>query len=100
MHPEISRLPSRLFYNGRLQDGPGMDVKTIQPWHSHTKFGTYRFFNVGRGLEEQSGRSIKNSAECQVAVALYARLRKEFSSFDFDFRVGVVSMYRAQIAEL
>lgn len=100
MHPEISRLPSRVFYQGRLQDGPGMDVKTKQPWHSHPKFGTYRFYNVVRGLEDNGGRSIKNVAECQMAVALYARIRQEFSSFDFDFRVGVVSMYRAQIVEL
>ena len=31
------------------------------------------------------------------AVALYARLCQEFSKFDFNFRVGVISMYRAQI---
>jgi len=41
-----------------------------------------------------------NQAEVQVAVALYARLLKEFSSVDFNFRVGIVSMYRAQILEL
>jgi hypothetical protein len=41
-----------------------------------------------------------NKHECQIAVALYARLRQEFSNFDFDFRVGVISMYRAQIGEL
>lgn len=35
-----------------------------------------------------------------MAVALYARLCQEFSNFDFDFRVGVISMYRAQIGEL
>ncbi|KAG1742367.1 SEN1 N terminal-domain-containing protein [Suillus paluster] len=86
MHPDISRLPSRIFYQGRLLDGPDMDVKTKQPWHSHPKFGTYRFFN--------------NTTESQVALALYARLCKEFSAVDFDFRVGVVSMYRGQVLEL
>ncbi|GLB38538.1 putative SEN1 N terminal [Lyophyllum shimeji] len=101
MHPEISRLPSRVFYQGRLLDGPGMDVKTKQPWHSHPKFGTYRFYNVFQGLEETGGRaSLRNMAECRVAVALYARLVQEFSSIDFNYRVGVVSMYRAQIVEL
>ncbi|TFK40652.1 SEN1 N terminal-domain-containing protein [Crucibulum laeve] len=100
MHPDISSLPSRVFYNGRLTDGPGMADKTQQPWHDHVKFGTYKFFNVPRGLEEQSGRSIKNTAECQIAVSLYGRLRQEFSVIDFDTRVGVVSMYRAQIVEL
>lgn len=100
MHPDISRLPSKIFYEDRLQDGPNMDTKTAQPWHTHSKFGTYRFFNVKGGLEESSGRSTKNRAEAQVAVALFNRLRKDFPSVDFTFRVGIVSMYSAQIREL
>ncbi|KAF9242609.1 SEN1 N terminal-domain-containing protein [Melanogaster broomeanus] len=101
MHPEISQLPSRLFYQGRLLDGPDMASKTKQPWQSHPKFGSYRFFNVLRSQEESSGsHSMKNVLEAQVAVALYARLCKEFAAVDLDFRVGVVSMYRGQILEL
>ncbi|KAG1785943.1 SEN1 N terminal-domain-containing protein [Suillus plorans] len=101
MHPEISRLPSRIFYQGRLLDGPDMDVKTKQPWHLHPKFGTYRFFNINRGLETSTnGHSLRNATESQVALALYARLCKEFSDIDFDFRVGIVSMYRGQVMEL
>ncbi|KZT19477.1 hypothetical protein NEOLEDRAFT_1151950 [Neolentinus lepideus HHB14362 ss-1] len=97
----LLRLPSRLFYQGQLQDGPDMATKTSQPWHSHGKFGTYKFFSTVRGREEGGGyRSLINKAECQLAVSLYGRLRKEFSMVDFDFRVGVVSMYRAQIAEM
>ncbi|KAF9561362.1 hypothetical protein CPC08DRAFT_750035 [Agrocybe pediades] len=100
MHPDISILPSRVFYDGRLLDGPNMAIKTKQPWHSHDKFGVYKFFNISWGLEESNGHSIKNLAECRIAVDLYARLRQEFSSVDFDFRIGVVSMYKAQINAL
>lgn len=102
MHPDISKLPSNLFYQGRLLDGPDMALKTIQPWHTHDKFGTYQFYNVARGQEYQAavGHSIKNDLECQVAVALYNRIRQEFPAVDFDYRVGVVSMYRGQIMEL
>lgn len=99
MHPDISRLPSRVFYADRLLDGPDMATKTKQPWHAHAKFGTYKFFNVN-GIEESNGHSIKNRTECQVAVALFNRLRHDFTSINFDFRIGVVSMYRAQIVEL
>ncbi|KAF8630856.1 hypothetical protein AX17_005215 [Amanita inopinata Kibby_2008] len=99
MHPEISRLPSRVFYQNRLQDGPDMAAKTAQPWHLHPKFGTYKFFNI-KGTEEQSSRSLVNKAESQIAAALYARLRRDFTSIDLDFRIGVVSMYRAQVSEL
>lgn len=102
MHPEISSLPSEVFYLGKLTDGPRMDYKTRQPWHQSDMFGPYRFFNVTRGQESSAsnGSSLLNRVECQIAIALYSRLQKEFSTVDFDFRIGIVSMYRAQIHEL
>ncbi|KAH8104550.1 SEN1 N terminal-domain-containing protein [Cristinia sonorae] len=101
MHPEISRLPSNLFYEGRLLDGPEMASKTEKPWHSNTKFGPYRFYNVSRGLESTgSFHSLLNRTESQVAVALYARLTQEYSTYDFDLKIGIVTMYRAQVGEL
>ncbi|KAF9013411.1 SEN1 N terminal-domain-containing protein [Cyathus striatus] len=99
MHPDISALPSRIFYHGRLLDGPGMEEKTAQPWQHHPKFGTYKFFNV-QGVEEPSARSLKNLAECKIAVALYRKLCEEYSSTSLDFSVGIVSMYKAQVIEL
>lgn len=77
--------------------------KTARPWHSQAKLGTYRFFNVNNGVEEIGGgnsHSYVNRAECQIAAALYNRLRREFTTFDFDFKVGVISMYRGQIFEM
>jgi senataxin len=101
MHPEISQLPSRVFYKGQLKDGPGMASKAVRPWHSSTLFGPYKFFNILRGQESPGpSHSLVNRTEVQVAISLYDRLLKEFSSVDFNFRVGVVSMYRAQILEL
>ena len=101
MHPDISRLPSQLFYNNRLTDGPSMATSTRRPWHKNPLFGVYKFINVARGREEQgAGHSLMNDAECQVAVALFDLLRREFSSYDFDHKVGVISMYRAQIIRL
>ncbi|KAJ7095873.1 SEN1 N terminal-domain-containing protein [Mycena belliarum] len=99
MHPAISRLPSAMFYQARLKDGPDMAAKTAKPWHEDPKFGVYRFLDI-KSAEEKSGRSIKNTAECRIAVALFARLRKAFAGTDFDGQVGVISMYRAQIVEL
>ncbi|CAA7261403.1 unnamed protein product [Cyclocybe aegerita] len=97
MHPEISRLPSRIFYDGRLIDGPNMATKTVRPWHRHRKFGIYKFLNIS-GVEQSRGHSISNPAECEIAVKLYARLMEGYSSVNF--RVGVVSMYKAQVVEL
>jgi senataxin len=101
MHPEISQLPSRVFYKGQLKDGPGMAEKAARAWHASNMFGPYIFYNILRGQESPgSSHSLMNKAEVQVAVGLYDRLLREFSSVDFNFRVGVVSMYRAQILEL
>jgi hypothetical protein len=101
MHPEISQLPSEVFYQKKLLDGPAMDEKTKQGWHRSPMFPPYCFFNVG-GQEQSAftGSSLVNRTEAQVAAALYARLQKDFPLVDFSFRVGVVSMYRAQIVEL
>lgn len=101
MHPDISVLPSRLFYGGRLLDGPNMTVKTQRPWHDHPKFGPYRFYNVLRGVEETgSSHSFLNRAEAEVAAALYNRMHTEFISRGTNFTVGVVTMYKAQMNEL
>jgi senataxin len=101
MHPEISQLPSEVFYSGRLQDGPGMAEKTKQAWHTSAMFPPYQFFNVqGQEAPAASGSSLVNRIEAQVAAALYQRLQKDFPLIDLSFRVGIVSMYRAQIMEL
>ncbi|KAK0487479.1 SEN1 N terminal-domain-containing protein [Armillaria novae-zelandiae] len=100
MHPEISRLPSRLFYDGRLLDGPSMDKKTSQPWHTSTKFGVYKFFNVVNSREEGAkGKSFKNTSEARVVRALYSRLLKQFKDKE-DIRVGIITPYRGQVFEL
>lgn len=100
MHPDISRLPSRLFYNDRLLDGPDMSAKTKQPWHDKEQFGTYKFINVSWGFEETRGHSLWNASECDVALDLYNRLMDEFPQLTPVVRIGVVSMYKAQINEL
>lgn len=102
MHPSISQLPSQVFYEGRLKDGPDMAEKTAQPWHAEAKFGVYKFFSVTQGREESSkaGHSLFNQEEVRIIVALFDRLRRQFSSVNFDFRVGIVSMYRAQVQAL
>ena len=39
MHPEISRFPSREFYDGRLLDGEDMEKQTAKPRHQSTILG-------------------------------------------------------------
>lgn len=102
MHPQISELPSKAFYDGRLLDGPDMAEKTIQPWHSDSRFGVYKFFSVmkGREVAGRVGHSLMNREECYVILSLYERLKQRFPAVDFDYRIGIVTMYRAQVVEL
>ncbi|KDQ11409.1 hypothetical protein BOTBODRAFT_135716 [Botryobasidium botryosum FD-172 SS1] len=101
MNPQISVLPSKVFYDGKLRDGPDMDKKTAQAWHTEDLFGPYRFFNVLEGNEEPAhGHSIINRGEINVALALYNRILTQFKDIDFNFRIGIVTMYRAQLIEL
>ncbi|KAF8716546.1 SEN1 N terminal, partial [Rhizoctonia solani] len=101
MHPTISAVPSRLFYNGRLQDGPDMDQRTKQVWHTSSLFGPYRFFDIAQGREEaQSNHSQINRGEADAAVTLYGRLTREFRTTNFEYRIGIVSMYRGQVAHM
>lgn len=94
MHPDISILPSRVFYNGELEDGPDMATKTAQPWHASSAFSPYRFFNVNSSREMAGGygHSLKNVVEVEVAIALYRSLKDQFPGVEFDYRVGIVTM--------
>ncbi|WVR04068.1 hypothetical protein IAU60_001067 [Kwoniella sp. DSM 27419] len=100
MHPFISELPSKVFYNGKLKDGPDMARKTAALWHQRNVFGPYRFFNI-EGVELKAGTSTKNPDEALAAVDLYKRLNADFGTkVDLAMRVGVISMYKEQLNEL
>nr|XP_019012419.1 senataxin [Kwoniella pini CBS 10737]OCF51200.1 senataxin [Kwoniella pini CBS 10737] len=100
MHPFISELPSKVFYNGQLKDGPDMARKTTAVWHQRNVFGPYRFFNVN-GHEEKAGTSTKNTAEALAAVDLYKRLNMDYGmKINLSMRIGVISMYKEQLWEL
>ncbi|WVQ62978.1 uncharacterized protein L199_001127 [Kwoniella botswanensis] len=100
MHPYISELPSKVFYNGQLKDGPDMAKKTAAIWHQRNVFGPYRFFNVN-GNEIKAGTSTKNTEEALAAVDLYRRLNSDFGmKIDLTMRIGVISMYKEQLWEL
>jgi senataxin len=101
MHPDISVLPSRVFYDGKLQDGPNMATKTAATWHGSPVFAPYRFFNVANSREVSSGsHSLKNPIEADVALRLYQNIKSQYPGVDFDYRVGIVTMYREQKNEL
>lgn len=100
MHPDISKLPSKLFYDGRIEDGPNMAQTTAAVWHVNPTFGPYRFFNV-KGVETKVRTSPHNLKEVSVAIKLYRKLEGDFGSqVDFANKIGVIAMYKQQLEEM
>ena len=78
-----------------------MEQKTAQPWHHSQTLGVYKFYDI-RGTESRSdnGHSQYNQEEVRCALALYTRLRNEFPAVNFDYRIGIITMYRGQLTKL
>ncbi|OII71969.1 hypothetical protein cand_031480 [Cryptosporidium andersoni] len=70
MHPVISEFPSKRFYNGELQDYPGIiDArKSIIPWDSIPFFKPLTFLSVNS--EEIKNKSISNPIEAELVCQL------------------------------
>ncbi|GJN26634.1 hypothetical protein PR202_gb14583 [Eleusine coracana subsp. coracana] len=99
MHPEISKFPVTVFYDGKISDGPNVTCKSYEKWFLTGKmFVPYSFINVDGGHEttEKHGRSLKNTIEVAAVVRIVQRLFKEAVSRGSKLSVGVVSPYNAQ----
>lgn len=101
MHPEISKFPSREFYEGLLQDGADMGKLRMQPWHQSALLGPYRFFDV-KGSQQRGPRnqSLVNDEELKVAMQLYQRIRMDYGDMDFKGKIGIITPYKAQLFRL
>ncbi|KAI8987866.1 hypothetical protein BDF20DRAFT_910411 [Mycotypha africana] len=101
MHPDISRFPSKMFYQSRLLDGPDMAKMSSAVWHSQPEFPPYRFFNIMDGQEKIGrGKSIYNVAEADAAVALVDKLCARMPTVKFASRIGVITPYKQQVGQL
>jgi senataxin len=80
MHPDISILPSRLFYESKLQDGAELAERRTAEWHADPLLGPYRFFDVHRGKETKrmGGRSIYNPEEVDACIAMVEKVCADY----------------------
>ncbi|CAK9439061.1 uncharacterized protein LODBEIA_P32850 [Lodderomyces beijingensis] len=98
MHPAISQFPSAEFYQSKLKDGPGMDVKNARPWHSIAPLSPYRFFDItSRHEKNELTRSLFNTEEANVCLQLVQRLIETIPQQKLAGRIGIISPYKEQI---
>ncbi len=115
MHPEISRFPSREFYEGRLIDGADMARLRHEAWHdvggggsssdgSKALLGPYRFFDVeGVQARGSRGQSLVNDNEVRVALQLYrtfVEVAARTNAGNNPRKVGIITPYKAQLYAL
>lgn len=101
MHPEISRFPSKAFYDGKLLDGPDMLSIRTRPWHQSDLLAPYRFFDVkGTHQSAPRGHSLINLAEIELALRLYERLTSDCRGYEFQNKIGIITPYKSQLREL
>lgn len=94
MHPAISSLPNRLFYNSRLTDAPSTKRQKKQ-WHKAGKgtLGPCSFVHVD-GCESKVGHSYANEREAGMLADIAQYLVRTFGVSQTD--IGVITFYQAQ----
>ena len=98
MHPQISKFPSKEFYNSRLKDGPDMAVLNKRPWHDIEAYSPYRFFNIkGQQIRNDKTQSLSNKIECRIILEIVEDLYRRFSNVDWSNRIGIISPYKEQV---
>lgn len=98
MHPEISKFPSKEFYQSKLKDGPNMAEVNTRPWHEIVDYGPYRFFNLkGHQIRNERTQSLFNKVECNVILEMVEDLYKRYPRMDWTAKIGVISPYKEQV---
>jgi len=98
MHPQISDFPRRIFYDGKLMDGP--NVKHPE-YGNPLKKAIFKKFQAFQPLtvfdlessEERGGTSLSNPAEAQLALHLFSNLKNGTDGLSTKTRVAVVCIF-------
>ena len=105
MLPGISDFPRRIFYDGKLLDGP--NVKN--PGYGNPlkqvilqKFRLFQPFTVLdlESTEERGGTSLSNTNEAQLALHLFNNLKNATCGLSTKSRVAIITPYAQQAALL
>lgn len=98
MHPDISRFPSKEFYNSKLLDGPNMAEINKRPWHNINIFTPYKFFDIkGKQEQNQQTMSLYNRTEAKIATEMVSKLFNSYPDENWSSKIGIISPYKEQV---
>ena len=102
MHPEISKFPSKYFYQSRLTDADNLDKQCEAPWHHLRYFPPYLMLDAHAGSEVQraNGKSLFNQEEINMCVELVKYISSHCGETKLASRIGIISFYKLQIHRL
>lgn len=103
MHPKISAFPRRHFYGSLLKDGENvlMDEKYTRPYHRFAALQPFTFLNLYSTVDTgPGGPSFMNPAEARLVVNIFQTLKRISPEEVQGGKVGVITPYAAQQAEL
>ncbi|XAR58102.1 hypothetical protein NMG60_11026488 [Bertholletia excelsa] len=102
MHPSISFIPNKEFYDGKILDAPHVQETAYEKrFLQGNMYGPYSFINVARGREDfDEKRSCKNIVEVAVVAEIVAGLFRESVFSKQNVRIGCISPYKAQVSAL
>ena len=96
MHPDISKIPNRLFYGERLQDGEGVESNTLEIVNSNPHPGrSLIFYDLSKAssfcCKETESHSRFNIISALIAAELsYQSLKTQSGN------IGIITPYNAQ----
>ena len=99
MHPDICFWPNHTFYSNKIMNGANVcdDAAHRREWCDH--YAPVSVIDVAYGVEKEgpSGRSLCNELEAKLVRALINDFRKLST---LPTKVGIISPYKAQVANL
>jgi len=100
MHPDVSRLANKAFYDNKISNGENVKSdEWIGEWYKDNKiFGPLVFYDVKGNTTQNNNSSISNEKEAQLVINCINELLHSYSNICFSKRISIITYFNAQIS--